>query len=290
MENEYAENENLLKMYFRQIRKFPLLTFEEEKKLSKAILAGDKAAKKRLIECNLRLVVKIANNGNREVPFLDKIQFGNIGLIRAAEKYDYHKNIKFSTYGAWWIKQAIERGCADDRTIRLPFRKYEGLKKLTKENARSRIEKGHSMTDEEIYEKFKITHGALSVLLSVYPKAIGSLDDVVEDGNPNYDTRYGRKISLHDAVEDMRYLPEIEMLDEDMKGDICRTLDVLPEEEKLIIMGRYGLSGEGKKKTLRVLGEEMGFSREKVRQIEMRALKRLRTCRDAENLRVYLVK
>jgi RNA polymerase primary sigma factor len=270
---------NSLQIYFNQIKAFPLLTFEEEKSLSRLILAGDEAAKTKLIESNLRLVVTIAKSYHSEIPFLDRIQSGNMGLIKAASKYDYRKNVRFSTYGVWWIRQSIERGFADDRAIRLPFRKYEQLKMLTKENYHFLAENGRFMTDEEMFKEFKITSGELGVLLSAHPNLISSLDkDVVVEGNytPN-----------QMGMKDERYLSETEFFKKDMRENVYRALDALPEKERFIIMGRNGFNGDGKK-TLKTLGEEMGITRERVRQIEVKAMRRLKNSFDVEKLREYL--
>ena len=255
-----------LKAYFQQIKKNPLLTFEEELELSREIQAGNESARQKLIESNLRLVVKIAKAYmTPDVSFLDIVQEGNLGLIKAASKYDYRKNVRFSTYAAWWIKQAIVRSLSNKRrAIRLPHRKEEALKKIQKTYYTLSQKLMRKPRVDEVAKELRMKTEDVLSILSV-SGSVASLDNELsfESG------------SLLDILEDRSYDPERELINKSMKEETMSFLEHLLEKEKQILLYRFAFYG-GKKYTLKTIGEEMGISPETVRQIEMRAIKKLR--------------
>ncbi len=268
--------ENTLKAYFRQIQRSALLSFDEELELSRRIQGGDELARQKLIEANLRLVVKISKSYvTSDVNFLDVIQEGNLGLIKAAEKYDHKKNVRFSTYAAWWIKQSITRSITNKkRAIRLPHRKEEALKRLQKISEEFSQEYFRQPSMEELAAYTGMKEREVSAVLELASSTV-SLDTEI---NLNSGT-------LLDVLEDNSYCPDNELLRKSMRDDTRRFLDVLREREKTILMYRFAFDG-GKKHTLKMIGEKMGISPETVRQIEMRALKKLRS--EAEPIREYI--
>lgn len=268
--------EDPLKTYFEQIRKTPLLSFEEEIELSKRIQSGDAIAKENLVKANLRLVVKIAKTFvTSDVSLLDLIQEGNLGLLKAADKYDYRKNVRFSTYASWWIKQAIVRSISNKkRTIRLPHRKEELLRRINKafnylsqtlmrEPGIEEIAKEVGLSEEEIIEIMNLPHSVVS------------LDKDSSDDSTN----------IQDVFEDYSYDPDREFIKKSLKEDTMKHLEALQRKEKEIILYRFSFMG-GKKHTLKTIGDRMGISPETVRQIEIRALKKLSEF--ADDLRVYV--
>jgi RNA polymerase primary sigma factor len=268
--------EDNLRAYFSQIKSARLLTFEEELALSRRILGGDEAARMQLIEANLRLVVRIAKNYlTPEMSILDLIQEGNIGLMRAVEKYDYRKQVRFSTYASWWIKQAIVRSLSNKkRTIRLPHRQEEKLRKINKiYNSLSQTLR-RAPTLQEIGREIGMDEKDVAVIVNS-STAVASLDSSSsEDAG-----------SLHDVIEDWSYSPDRELLQRSLRTDTMRFLGSLQEKEKKILMYRFSFAG-GKRHTLKHIGDEMGISPETVRQIEMRALKKLKGF--SEELKEYV--
>jgi RNA polymerase primary sigma factor len=271
--------ENVLQVYFDQIKGIPLLSFEEEIELSKRIQKGDKAAGKQLVEANLRLVIKIARAYLvSDVSLMDLIQEGNIGLLRAAEKYDYEKNVRFSTYAAWWIRQSITRFLSNNRrTIRLPHHKEVALMKirdayqtlnqtLGRQPATSEIAAYTGMTVENVEYILAIASNPVPLETSVSPDETATMAD------------------LH---EDYTYSPERELLRKSTRYMTLKFLDKLKDQEKKILIRRYQLNG-GEKQTLKTIGAEMGISPEAVRQIEMRALRKMRANADKLRESVYL--
>ncbi|HOV63411.1 MAG TPA: RNA polymerase sigma factor RpoD/SigA [Spirochaetia bacterium] len=276
MKSEQDTADNPLKSYFEQIKKTPLLTFEEELELSRRIMKGDEVARQRLIEANLRLVVKIAKSyASPDVSFLDIIQEGNIGLIKAVSRYDYHKNVRFSTYAAWWIRQSIVRALSNKRrAIRLPHRKEESLKKiqgayyslsqkLLRKPSFLEVAKELKMQEEEV----------ISILTMTGP--VASLDSELHEDSGN----------LFDVCEDNTYEPDKEIMEKSLREETMRFLEHLLDKEKQILLYRFSFYG-GKKYTLKNISEELGISPETVRQIEMRAIKKLRE--HAEELKEYV--
>ncbi len=271
-----AKSDDTLREYYNQIKRTPLLTFEEELELSRRIQGGDELARKRLIEANLRLVVKIAKSYvTSDVGFLDIVQEGNIGLIKAASKYDYRRNVRFSTYAAWWIKQSIVRSLSNKRrAIRLPHRKEEALKKIQKTFFSLSQQLAREPSTREVAEELHMKEDDIVSVLSVSGN-VASLDS--EIGNDSG--------TLLDLVEDYSFNPDRELFEKDMHQETLRFLEHLVGKEKRILLYRYSFF-DGKKYTLKRIGEEMGISPETVRQIEMRAIKKLRE--HAEELREYV--
>jgi RNA polymerase primary sigma factor len=272
-----AKEFDALQAYFSQIKTIPLLSFEEALELSKRIQEGDADARRRLIEANLRLVIKIARMYvSSGVPLMDIIQEGNMGLIRAAEKYDYHRNIRFSTYASWWIRQSISRYISNKRrVIRLPHRKevlFQKIQKahhslsqsLTRQPSLEEISALVGVGMEEIEQVLNITNGFVSL-------------DKVGDHRSIEETS-----AVTDLQEDYTYNPERALLRKSSHTDTMRILKRLKDRERRILTYRYQLDG-GEQHTLKTIGDKMGISPETVRQIEMKALRKMRV--HAEELR-----
>ena len=269
--------EDTLTVYFEQIKKNRLLTFEEELTLSERIQKDDEEARQQLIKANLRLVVKIARSYLApDVSLLDLIQEGNLGLIKAASKYDYRKHVRFSTYASWWIKQSIVRSLSNKRrVIRLPHRKEEKLRKINQAyntlcQALMRIP-----TNKEIAEELGIKQKEVETLLN-FSNAIVSLD--CSSANDNG--------TIQDIIEDNTFDPDNELIRNSLHEETVRFLETLMEREKQILLYRFAFYG-GKKYTLKRIGDEMGISPETVRQIEIRALKKLKESADGLKEYVY---
>jgi len=275
-ERNLKDNDTLI-AYVNQIRNIPLLSFAEELELSECIQKGDEAARQRLIEANLRLVVKIAKAySNKGVPLLDLIQEGNMGLIRAVEKYDYTRQLRFSTYATWWIRQAITRYLTDrKRTIRLPHRKEEILRKvnqaynvLTQQNKRP--PKYNEIADE-IGVPVKDVEFVLSLSNEIIP----------------LETEWGVEEStfMIEHLADHTYSPEPVLMKKSSREETFRILNQLKDQEKDVLIYRYELNG-GKRRTLKNISTKLGVSTETIRQIELRALQKLRD--NAKDLRLYV--
>ena len=275
-QSSQSKDEDALRAYFRQIKNTPLLTFEEELTLSRQIQKGDEPARQRLIEANLRLVVKIAKSYiTPDVNFLDIIQEGNLGLIKAASKYDHRKNVRFSTYAAWWIKQAIVRSLSNKRrAIRLPHRKEEALKKIQKTFYMLNQKLLRKPSVEEVAEELRMKPTDVASILNA-ASSIASLDS--EFGSDSG--------SLLDLCEDHTFDPDKDLMEKSMRDETMKFLERLLEKEKQILMYRFSFYG-GRKYTLKSIGEELGISPETVRQIEMRAIRKLRE--HAEELQDYV--
>jgi RNA polymerase primary sigma factor len=269
--------EDNLKASFSQIKKAKLLTFEEELALSRRIQAGDEQARTLLIESNLRLVVRIAKSYlTPEVSILDLIQEGNLGLMRAASKYDFRKQVRFSTYASWWIKQSIVRSLSNKkRVIRLPHRQEEKLRKISKVyNSLSQVLM-REPTLLEIAEEIGLQEDEVASIINS-SISVASLDSSLS----------GDSGSLHDVVEDMSFNPELELMQKTLREDTLRFLDGLQEKERQILLYRFSFAS-GKRYTLKKIGDELGISPETVRQIEIRALKKLRGFSDELKEYVY---
>jgi RNA polymerase primary sigma factor len=268
--------EDALRAYFAQIKKSQLLTFEEELALSRRVLDGDDAARQTLIEANLRLVVRIAKKYmTRDVSLLDLIQEGNLGLIKAASKYDFRKNVRFSTYASWWIKQAIVRALSNKRrTIRLPHRKEEKLRKINKAYNTLSQELKRTPNIEEIAKELGLKIREVETIVQL-SNAVVSLDGPTQEDSG----------TLQDVIEDTSYIPEKDLLRENLRERTLKFLETLLDKEKQILLYRFAFYG-GKKYTLKKIGDEMGISPETVRQIEIRALKKLKE--SAQELREFV--
>jgi RNA polymerase primary sigma factor len=260
--------EDTLRAYFDQIKKTPLLTFEEELALSRRIRRGDEAARQQLITANLRLVVRIAKKYmTPDVSLLDLIQEGNLGLIKAASKYDYHRQVRFSTYASWWIKQAIVRALSNKRrVIRLPHRKEEKLRRINKAYNTLSQELKRTPSSQEIAEELGIREQEVDSILGL-SNAVVSLDGPTPEQNG----------TLQDLVTDNSYIPEQQLLRSSLHEKTLAFLDTLKEKEKQILLYRFAFYG-GRKYTLKMIGDELGISPETVRQIEIRALRKLKEC------------
>jgi RNA polymerase primary sigma factor len=267
------DSEDALQTYFDQIKVISLLTFEEELELSKKIQRGDEAAKKRLIEANLRLVVKLARIYlTSDVSFMDIIQEGNIGLMRAAEKYDHEKNVRFSTYANWWIRQSITRFLSNKRrVIRLPHRKEEALRKIRKAYHTMSQTLQRQPTTEEVSSYVGMEVEDVEYILNITSNLVSLESDIGSDETTTV-------VDLH---EDYTYNPERELLRKSTKDMAVKFLDRLKDREKQILIYRYQLNG-CEKQTLKTIGDEMGISPETVRQIEMKAIQKMRA--NAEEL------
>jgi RNA polymerase primary sigma factor len=263
---ESSTSENTLKTYFNQIKGTPLLTFEEEIELSKRIQSGDAYARRKLIEANLKLVVKIAKAfKNTDVTLIDLIQEGNLGLMKAADKFDYRKNVRFSTYASWWIKQSIVRALSNKRrAIRLPHRKEEKLRKINK--AMSTLSQKYMRKPEltEIAKEVGMQEKEVLTILNITDPII-SLDS---ENNSESGT-------LLEIFEDYSYDPNKDLMSKSLQEETMKSLMLLKEKERKIILYRFSFHG-GKKYTLKKIGKKMGISPETVRQIELRALTKLK--------------
>jgi RNA polymerase primary sigma factor len=271
-----GDKDDILKSYFDQIRRTPLLSFEEELALSRRVEAGDESARDKLVESNLRLVVKIARQFvTQDVALIDLIQEGNLGLIRAAQKYDYSRNVRFSTYASWWIKQSITRSLANKRrAIRIPHRKEEALKKIQRAYTMLSQVLMRSPTTAEIAKETGIAQGEVEAILEMSNATVSlDMETSIENG------------SLMDVFEDRTYSPDRDVILSSVRENTLDFLARLMEKEKKILMYRFEFFG-GKKYTLKRIGEEMGISPETVRQIEIRALSKLRE--NADELRDYV--
>jgi RNA polymerase primary sigma factor len=256
-----------LQLFLREAGRHALLTAAQEVELAKKIERGDLDAKQRMIQSNLRLVVSIAKNyRNQGLPFLDLIQEGTLGLIRAVEKFDWRRGYKFSTYATWWIRQAVQRGVANkSRTIRIPVHIVEREQKIARAERELVLQLERMPTDEEVAEKAKLNVKHVRETRAA-ARTVASLDKAVGDDS---DTSFGDIVAQ--AGEDVAEEVQV-ALDETALHHAIREL---PEREQLVIRMRYGLDEEMEPKSLEEIGRRMGVTRERVRQIETQALSRL---------------
>jgi RNA polymerase primary sigma factor len=264
--DENKSGDDILEMYFGQIKVFPLLSFEEELELSKQIQQGNEAAREKLINANLRLVIKIARSYlAHDISLLDLIQEGNMGLMHAADKYDHIKNVRFSTYAGWWIRQFICRFLTNKRrVIRLPHRKEEILRKIQRSyHTLSQTLQRQPRTDE-IARELGIPIEDINYIINM-SNGIMSLE---MDGD-------GGSAAVLDFHEDYTYSPEQTLFKKESHDDAMQFLSRLKDRERRILMYRYQLDG-GERYTLKRIGDTLGISPETVRQIEMKALQKIR--------------
>ncbi len=259
-----------VKIYLKEIGKVRLLTAQEEIDIAKRIVAGDEEAKQELITANLRLVISIAKRyAGRGMPFLDLIQEGNMGLIKAVEKFDYTKGFKFSTYATWWIRQAITRAIADQaRTIRIPVHMVETINKITRAQRQLVQELGRDPTAEEISERLE---GALS------PDRIREIQCINQEP-VSLETPIGEEDDSHlgDFIEDKEVISPSEYTTKSLlKDELYDVLQDLTDREARVLELRYGLL-DNHPRTLEEVGKEFGVTRERIRQIEAKAIKKLR--------------
>lgn len=274
-----AVSDDSVKIYLQQIGKIHLLNAEQELEVAKRIMERKgkdrEKAVTELVNANLRLVVSIAKKYiGRGLSFLDLIQEGNMGLMRAAEKFDYTKGYKFSTYSTWWIQQAITRAIADkSRLIRLPVHMIETLGKIKKASTELTIQNGFAPGKEEIAYK-------VGMPLSKLNQLIESAQSTVSIEAPANQKDDNAKIADF-IVDESTLSPDIKVTQENLFGDIKRMLDKLSPKERDVLMLRFGLGKDGTKKTLEEIGTQYNVSRERIRQIENRAISKLRKlCRD----------
>ncbi|MBU6389365.1 RNA polymerase sigma factor RpoD [Patescibacteria group bacterium] len=273
-------SDDSVRMYLREIGRIPLLSTEDEIKLAKRIEHGDQLAKKKLTEANLRLVVSIAKKYiGRGLSLLDLIQEGNSGLIRAVEKFDYKKGFKFSTYATWWIRQAITRAIADQaRTIRIPVHMIETINKLIRVQRTLVQELGREPTPAEIAKELEIDEDKVNHIIKISQETVSLEAPVGEEE----DSRLG------DFLEDKESLsPQETAIYELMRGHVDEFLNLLPPREQKILRMRFGLEN-GRAHTLEEVGQEFGVTRERIRQIEAKALKKLEKHESSHKLRDYL--
>ena len=263
-----------VRMYLREIGRIKLLTAEEEIDLARKIIQGGNVgavAKRKLVQANLRLVVSIAKKYvGRGMLFLDLIQEGNLGLIRAAEKFDHERGYKFSTYATWWIQQSITRAIADKaRIIRLPIHMIESLSKIRRATIDLTTELGHTPTKQEIAYRLGVSVNKLNSIIKSAQSTISM------DTPTSSDEDAAAKISDFIIDEDT-IAPENRVTQENLFEDIRKILNQLSQKERDVLILRYGLDNEGAKKTLDEIGTQYGVSRERIRQIENRAMSKLK--------------
>jgi len=270
-----------VRLYLREIGKIPLLNAEEELTLANRVVAGDPKAKHEMAEANMRLVVSIAKRYvGRGLDLLDLIQEGNTGLLRAVEKFDPDKGFKFSTYATWWIRQAITRAIADQaRTIRIPVHMVETINKLLRTQRRLTQELNREPTNEEIAKEMEIEVDKVEHIMKI-KQDISSLDASIRDDEEDS--------VLADFIEDEDTIsPEESATNQLLKEQVKDMLGALTEREQKILKLRFGLE-DGKSHTLEEVGQEFSVTRERIRQIEAKALAKLRKHRDAKKLHDYI--
>ncbi len=276
-------SDDSVRLYLREIGKIPLLTSEEELALAQKVVAGDKRAKDKMAEANMRLVVSIAKRySGRGLDFLDLIQEGNTGLLRAVEKFDPDKGFKFSTYATWWIRQAITRAIADQaRTIRIPVHMVETINKLLRTQRRMTQELNREPTIEELAKELEMEPEKVEYVIKI-KQDITSLDAGVGRDGEDEDSTLGEFIEDEDGKT-----PQDSATEQLLKEQVQSVLSTLSDREQKIIKMRFGLEN-GKSHTLEEVGQEFAVTRERIRQIEAKALAKLRKHKDAKKLHEYL--
>ena len=281
--NSIFNDDDILQMYLKDIGKIRLLNSKEEKALGKTIKEGQpthaEIAKRKLVQANLRLVVSIAKKYiGQGVLFMDLVQEGSLGLIKAAEKFDYSKNFKFSTYATWWIKQTIIRAISNNsRTIRIPVHMTDKIRKFKRMYTTLSFELGREPTDKEIAEKLGMTSKQILSIKKAIIKEPISLETPVTDD-----------LNVGDYIEDKSYRsPENQTKNNVLKGSIGDILSTLPEREQKIVCCRFGINGEIPR-TLEQLGEIMGYSKERIRQLEDNALTKIRQKQELQHFRDFI--
>lgn len=275
-------SDDSVRLYLREIGKIPLLTAEEELALANRVVAGEKKAKDQMAEANMRLVVSIAKRySGRGLDFLDLIQEGNTGLLRAVEKFDPSKGFKFSTYATWWIRQAITRAIADQaRVIRIPVHMVETINKLLRTQRRMTQELNREPTIEELAKEMEMEPEKIEYVMKI-KQDVNSLDAAVRDDEE--DSVLGDFIEDEDTKSPDEAATE-QLLKEQVQGILESALS---ERELKIVKMRFGLE-DGKNHTLEEVGHEFAVTRERIRQIEAKALAKLRKHKDAKKLYEYL--
>ena len=278
---EGVSTEDPVRMYLKEIGNVPLLSTEEEIELAKKVEEGDEAAKKKLTEANLRLVVSIAKKYvGRGMPFLDLIQEGNMGLMKAVDKFDYTKGYKFSTYATWWIRQAITRGIADTgRTIRVPVHMVETINKTLRMTRTLLQELGREPTPEEVAERLNVSVSRVREVLKISRDPV-SLDTPIGEEDDSH---------LGDFIEDDSALSPADSAAFSMlRAELSTALESLTERERQVVKLRFGLE-DGRARTLEEVGKEFNVTRERIRQIEAKALRKLRHPSRSKRLKDFLI-
>ncbi|MFR8171945.1 MAG: RNA polymerase sigma factor RpoD [Marvinbryantia sp.] len=278
---EGVSTEDPVRMYLKEIGNVPLLTTEEEIELAKRVEEGDEEAKKRLIEANLRLVVSIAKKYvGRGMPFLDLIQEGNMGLMKAVDKFDYAKGFKFSTYATWWIRQAITRGIADTgRTIRVPVHMVETINKTLRMTRTLLQELGREPTPEEVADRLNVPVSRVREVLKISRDPV-SLDTPIGEEDDSH---------LGDFIEDDSALsPSDSAAFSMLREELGTALESLTDRERQVVQLRFGLI-DGRARTLEEVGKEFNVTRERIRQIEAKALRKLRHPSRSKRLKDFLI-
>ena len=278
--NNLVKLDDSMKIYLKEIGKIPLLSRQEELDIAKRICEGDEVAKKILVESNLRLVVSIARKyARKEMAMLDLIQEGTLGLIRAAEKFDYTKGFKFSTYATWWIKQGITRAIADQaRTIRIPVHMVETINKLIRVSRQLLQELGRDPKPEEIAKEMEMSEEKVREIMKIAQDPVSLETPIGEEE----DSHLGDFIPDEDALA-----PAEAAAYSLLKDQIEEVLGSLNEREQKVLKLRFGLE-DGRARTLEEVGKEFDVTRERIRQIEAKALRKLRHPSRSKKLRDYL--
>lgn len=285
LNSQYLDDvsDDSVRLYLREIGKIPLLTGDEELELAQRVKEGDKRAKDKMAEANMRLVVSIAKRySGRGLDFLDLIQEGNTGLLRAVEKFDPDKGFKFSTYATWWIRQAITRAIADQaRVIRIPVHMVETINKLLRTQRRMTQELNREPTMDELAKELDMEPSKIEYVMKI-KQDIHSLDAGVGRDGEEEDSVLGDFIEDEDSTT-----PEESASNQLLKEQVQAILSSLSDREQKIVKMRFGLDN-GKSHTLEEVGQEFAVTRERIRQIEAKALAKLRKHKDAKKLHEYL--
>jgi RNA polymerase primary sigma factor len=281
MFNDSKSFPDSIKLYLKEVGKYPLLKPQEEKELCILMRNGDVEAKKMLTNCNLRLVVSIAKHYlNRNIPFNDLIQEGNIGLMKAVDKFDVDMGFKFSTYATWWIRQAIARSVADQsRTIRIPVHMYEKINKMIRVRAMLTEKYGSDVTNQQVADEMGIPVEKVLELKRIAEVPVSLYTPLGEDEDS----------TLIDFVPDLESNVEDVVVKSGLHDDIMQALSGLTEREREVIMLRFGI-GYDNPMTLEEVGKVFNVTRERIRQIEAKALRKLRYLKKASKLKSYIKK
>ena len=277
--SEQVSEQDTVQLYLKEIGKIPLLTPEEEQELAKRYQEGDEEAGRRLAEANLRLVVNIAKRyTGRGISLLDIIQEGNLGLMKAIEKFNVDKGFKLSTYATWWIRQSITRAIADQsRTIRIPVHMVETINRIMKTTRRMTLELGREPTTEEVARRLDMPVSKVVEIMQIALEPV-SLETPVGEEEDSH---------LLDFIEDVRMMPADAATTQILKEEMAKAMDILSEREQKVLRMRFGFD-DGSPKTLEEVGREFQVTRERIRQIESKALRKLRHPSRSRKLRDYL--
>ena len=269
-EFEKAQEDNVLQNYIREISNYPQLSLEQERELAQKAKSGDEKAKQELIEANLRLVVTIAKKAIHlsHLPMIDLIQEGNLGLMAAADKFNYKLGYKFATYASWWIKQAMFKAISEQsHCMKIPVYIQETLSKFSKIKREMENETNSYIKTEDVAKKMNIAPEKINIFLSAYTKPIS-----IESGLENSD---GKEMTVADIIEDEKASATYDVEFEDLRSIILNVVSTLKEREQEVVRLRYGLN-DSEKMTLEEIGNIYGVTKECIRQTELRALKKMR--------------